>query len=152
MLGEQSGLSSTAREEFERLQFLFNFEVHGSMLTMTRVFAQIKNEDGFTAWPVADEDQEAMYMNTAWEVGWMLLRTLPMLQLAPRAFGSEWAHKWGVLDESFRHGVEELGKLGKQIGYAVIELIDTKFPFAPDNCSTLDAAGQARRRGTWGST
>jgi hypothetical protein len=144
MVGDQSGLSLTARAAFERLQLLFNFEVHGSVLTMNRVFEQMQQQGGFTPWPAQDEPQETMYMNRAAEVGWMLLRTLPMLQLTPQAFGSEWARRWGVLDESFRYTVEALGRLGKPIGYAVVELVDTKFPFTPDTCSTLHA-GEPRR-------
>jgi len=76
-----------------------------------------------------------MYMCREGEVAWMLTRLLPLLQTSARAFGEEWAHRWDVLDESFRYYSEDLGKIGKPIGYAIIELVDRKFPFKPDTCS-----------------
>jgi hypothetical protein len=139
MLRSTSGLSPKTLRELSRWERLFHFEVHGSVLTRAYTVKQIKQYKGFSLWPLPDPDSAAMYMSQAVEVGWMLMRTLPLLQSRAGAFGSEWSHKWTILDESFRYDTEDFGKTGKQIAYAIIELLDKKFPFTPDTCYTAEA-------------
>jgi hypothetical protein len=76
-------------------------------------------------------ETDAMYVNRVAEVAWMVLRTYPLLQLAPGSFGQEWHRKWDILDDSFRVYVGALARLGKKVADAVIALIDSKFDFSP---------------------
>ena len=70
-------------------------------------------------------------MNRSSELGWLILRLLPYLQMTESAFGDGWHRKYLVLDESFRFMVHGLTKLGKKIGEAFITLVDEKFSFKP---------------------
>jgi len=135
MLRGRSGLPPQTVLELERWEQLFHFEVHGSMLTRGYTATQMLRTKRFSLWPLPESDEASMYMCREGEVAWMLTRLLPLLQTSARAFGEEWAHRWDVLDESFRYYSEDLGKIGKPIGYAIIELVDRKFPFKPDTCS-----------------
>ncbi len=141
MLRSTSKLSAETLRELQRWERLFHFEVHGSRLTRALTVKQIKQHKAFSLWPLPEPDPAAMYMCRAVEAGWMLTRTLPLLQVRAGAFGSEWSHKWTILDESFRYDTEEFGKTGKQIAYAIIELLDKKFPFTSDTFY-----GEAARR------
>jgi hypothetical protein len=132
MLRSTSGFSGETLSELQRWERLFNFEVHGSWLTRAYMAKEIKEYAGLSLWPLPEQGTAAMYMCRACEVGWMLMRTLPLLQVRAKAFGEEWSHKWIVLDKSFRYDMECFGETGKQIAYAVIELLDKKFPFNPD--------------------
>ena len=131
MLRSASGLSAETLRELQRWERLFHSEVHGSILTRAYTVKQILEHKAFSLWPLPQPDPAAMYMCRAVEAGWMLTRTLPLLQVRAGAFGDEWSDKWTVLDESFRYDAEGLGKTGKQIAYAIIEVIDRKFPFTP---------------------
>jgi len=139
MLRSGSGLSAETLRELQRWERLFHLEVHGSTLTRASVVKQIKQHKAFSVWPLPEPDSAAMYMCRAGEVGWMLMRTLPLLQVRAGAFGDEWSHKWTVLDESFRYDAELFGKTGKQIAYAVMALLDKKFPFTPNTCYAAEA-------------
>jgi len=152
MLRSKCGLPEEAKRQLKRWEQLFHSEVHGSMLTMAHLHTEWDDTTRLGAWPTLQERPAAMYMNRSAEVHWMVLRTLPFLQLAPRAFGEKWADDWTVLDESFRIDVEALGKLGKpikRIVAAVIKLLDEKLAFSPD-CHYLGAPtaanAEARRR------
>lgn len=140
MLRRTSGLSEETLSELRRWEQLFHLEVHGSMLTRASIVKQITDHKGFSLWPIPETLAAAMYMCRVCEVAWMLTRTLPLLQTDARAFGEEWVHKWNVLDDSFRYDIEAFGKTGKQIAYAIIELVERKFPFTPD-CFSADNSG-----------
>lgn len=132
MLRSKSGLSQEALQELGRWERLFHFEVHGSTLTRASTVSYIRKHRKFSLWPLPVEEEAAMYVCRASEMGWMLTRTLPLLQARAGAFGHDWSEKWTVLDDSFRYDQECFGKTGKPIAYAIIELIDTKFPFTPE--------------------
>lgn len=137
MLGGKSGLAPGELAELRSWEKLFHEEVHGSHLTMACEGRDwLAGRARLSIGPTFEEISFATYMNRVGEVGWMLLRTLPFLQLRARAFGENWAHKWRVLDESFRFYVEALEALGKPIAGAVVAFLEAKFPFSPDTAYT----------------
>ncbi len=70
-----------------------------------------------------------MYMNRASEIAWLLLRSLPYLQVEDNAFGDRWQEKHKILDDSFLYMQKGLSGLGKEIGDAFITLVEKKFSF-----------------------
>lgn len=136
MLGSASGLEETHMRELDRWEQCFHEEVHGSRWTFfTELGPWLKGEKGLSFGPEPNDMAIGMYMNRCNEIGWMFLRTLPYLQLTPRAFGDTWATKWRVLDDSFRVTSEGLGKMEKKIAWAFIALVDRKFDFSPEQTS-----------------
>lgn len=142
MIGPQSGLSQETIKQVQKWDEMFHLEVHGA-----RVTSVFEDQDWMTKGgllpilPTPNLDTLAMYMNRFSEVCWMVLRTFPILQLKPEDFGSDWAEKWRILDESFLHMVQGLGKLGKQIASAIIELVSIKFAFGPGSTYPPEEAG-----------
>ena len=70
-----------------------------------------------------------MYMNRSAEIGWLIVRLLPFLQITPSSFLPEWEAKRAVLGGSFRYMVEELGIMGKRIGTSFVTMVDASFNF-----------------------
>ncbi len=133
MIGPQSGLSEKVRTELRKWTEFFHVEVHG--LRITSAFedhAWMEGRELLSSCPKPNKDTMAMYMNRFCEVCWMLLRTLPLLQLDAQSFGQKWTHKWRVLDDSFYFVVEDLKTQGKKIAEAIIELMKSKFAFPPN--------------------
>lgn len=132
MLGSKSKLSDGTRTALRKWEEFFHLEVHGARITS--VFEDegwIEGKEMLPVLPKPNIDSLGNYMNRFCEVCWMVLRAFPMLQLEPQDFGSNWAEKWQVLDESFRIRAEGLQKQGKEIGPAIIELLSCRFPFSP---------------------
>ncbi|MEQ1916260.1 MAG: hypothetical protein ABL856_06005, partial [Gallionella sp.] len=133
MYGRKSGLSENTISELAKWDSLFDMEVHGNRLSKTDTLDWLKQKESLAFVPKFNELYLAMFMNRINEISWMQLRTLPSLQPEPLSFGDDWTVKWKVLDESFKAAVESLGtQLGKKISPAIIELVETKFPFGPD--------------------
>lgn len=133
--GEQSDLSDRAKQQLDKLRKLFNRQVHGFRLSSHAVGARWLYREGevFSLGPLPDEDAAANFMNRSDAIAWCTLRLLPFLQAQDRRFPNEWRNKWTVLDESFRYSVEGLGRLGKPIAEATIELVEKKFGFSVDD-------------------
>ena len=72
------------------------------------------------------------FSNRACEVGWMILKVLPLLQVTPGQFDAYWAGTWKILDESFRFLSSGLAAEKKPIGAAIVELLEQKFNFSPE--------------------
>lgn len=90
----------------------------------------MKGQGALPVLPKFEEMPFTMFMNRFSEVGWMLHRLIPLLQVAEAPLSDGWRDKWQVLDESFAQTVESLTQqLGKAIGAAVVELVKVKFPF-----------------------
>jgi hypothetical protein len=70
-----------------------------------------------------------MYINRSSELGWMITRLMPYLQMTENAFGDEWHKKRESLDDSFRYMLEGLDGLGKRIGASFIAMMGDKFAF-----------------------
>lgn len=132
MIRKKSGLPADIQKELEIWESFFHEEVHGSRLTFTQDIDWLRGKQPLSLGPVPHEMPIAMYLNRASEIGWLLLRTIPFLQLEPGAFGEEWREKWTVLDDSFRIMIEGLEKMGKKIAQAISVLINVKFTFPED--------------------
>jgi hypothetical protein len=131
-IGTDSGLPDATVDELRRWTDLFHLEVHGSRLTRASEFHEwFTGRNPLPLAPALREQSLAVFANRFVEVSWMVLRCLPLLQLASGAFGEEWAHRWTVLDDSFRHDAEDLWRMGKPIEGAIIHMIDTKLAFTP---------------------
>jgi len=94
MAGASSGLSTGTILELRRWEELFHLEVHGGRITS--VFEDegwVKGLEPLPILPKPDMFSLANYMNRFSEVCWMVLRTLPLLQLNPHDFGADWAEK-----------------------------------------------------------
>jgi hypothetical protein len=103
---------------------MFHEEVHGSKFTLADTgFDWLKGEKPLYIEPVPTEDAIAMYVNRASEIGWLITRMLPFLQLDVNAFGNDWKTKYIVLDESFEIMNQGLEKLGKKIATAFIYFV-----------------------------
>ncbi len=133
MLGKKSCLPSEVLDELEFWEKLFHEEVHGSKFTLAEIGTDwMKGTAPLHLEPIPNKSGMGMYMNRASEIGWLLTRTLPFLQLTENSFGDEWKTKYHILDESFRVMVQGLEKMGKKIATAFIFFVDNKFSF-PDN-------------------
>jgi len=133
MIGEESGLTAEQIYELKRWDKLFNEEVHGSRFSYFMEGGPwLKGEKPLSLGPIPNNPSIGMYMNRSNEIGWMIFRTLPFLQLSSGAFGEEWARKWHILDESFRSAIEDLGHMNKKIAWAIIALVDQKFRLSPE--------------------
>jgi hypothetical protein len=132
MIGKNSNLGEENILELEKWSQLFNSQVHRSRVGYYREMeAAMVNQSGASIGPRFDEDANAVFLNRSHEIGWMMLRALPFLQLDDAPFDEEWGKKWAILDESFRYSIEGLGKLGKKISFAFIALIENKFSSSP---------------------
>jgi hypothetical protein len=92
-----------------------------------RLFVEKRTE--IVLGPVADDLNEAMYMNRCSELGWMILRLLPYMRRTETPQDDAWDNKWRLLDDSFKMMADGLAGLGKKIAPAMIEFIEKKFPF-----------------------
>lgn len=133
MIGEKSGLPSEHIKELAFWNRLFHLQVHGSRFTYYLdsggwIFNPQKL---FSLGPLPSKDACVMFMNRSVEISWMILRSLPFVQLPEHLFDGDWPERWSVLDESFRFSVEGLADSGKRIGSAFICLIENKFAFSP---------------------
>ncbi|MGF6648995.1 hypothetical protein [Paraburkholderia sp. GAS82] len=130
MTGSLSGLTQETRDELAQWDALFDFEVHGARLSLAGAKGWMKGREPLPILPRFEEEQFALFMNRYCEVGWMLHRLTPAIQSSDAPFPAAWMEKWRVLDDSFQITVNSLTKqLGKRIGAAIVELVNTKFPF-----------------------
>ena len=135
MVGKESGLPTDDIAEMEILRDMYHEEVHGGMSTFMHDLKTIVIDKKLPTIGPRPHDKNldmALYMNRACEIGWMVLRSLPYLQLKARAFGDDWSDRWLLLDEAFRMQVESLGEDGKPIGHIFSRMVDAKFAFDPE--------------------
>jgi len=132
ILGEKSGFSLEVRKELESWSRLFNTEAHRGLFTLFRASHLLLDRQRMVVGPANDEMSESMYMNRCTEVCWMMHRLLPFMRRAETPKDAEWDRKWKLLDDSFKMMVDGLAGLGKKIAPAMVELVNTKFAFAPD--------------------
>lgn len=135
MIRKKSGLREDTIDELQIWEKLFHEEVHGSRLTyVINGNKWIKGQMSLSMGPNPNDLACSLYMNRVNELGWLMLRLFPYLQLEPNSFGPDWAKKWLILDDSFRMMIKELEKIGKKIAAAFADFIDIKFQFNPDTC------------------
>lgn len=131
MTGSQSGLSTSTLAELAKWDALFDMETHGGRLSAGKALDWMKGKGPLPVLPKFEEMPFGMFMNRFGEVGWMLHRLIPLLQVSEAPLSEEWCKKWQILDESFEQNVESLTvQCGKAIGAAIVELVNVKFPFA----------------------
>jgi hypothetical protein len=127
--GDGSGLSQPTRDALKNWNGLFDRETHGANFSMANALLEAEAE-GVAVLPVYSEKTHAIYVNRYCEIGWMTHRLLPLVQASGCSYPEEWAKKWATLDECFETSVERLtSQLGKPIGEAIVEFVQTKFPF-----------------------
>lgn len=119
---------------------MFNPEVHGDKYSGSHLFMSwYRDGRGLPVYPEYDIEFGSVYLNRAGDLGWMLLRLLPLLQPEPSAFSSAWAGRWAILDDSFlvyNRGLIKIGKPGlTEIAEGIKALIDVRFAFGPDSSS-----------------
>lgn len=135
MTGKNSDLSAETIRWLRQWTSIFNLQVHGSHLTTASEFGDwVRKVGPLSIGPVPQEKSITLYINSSPEVHWLILRVLPFLQLSPGAFGTSWAAKWQVLDESFNFYQAGFEALGKPMGTAVRRLIEEKFTLTPVHC------------------
>ena len=130
MVGKESGLSEKTIVELQRWDDMFDLELHGLRLSLTETGDWLKGVGGLNFMPQLNETNLAMFMNRFAEVGWMLHRLIPIMQLESQMFSSQWAEKWCALDRSFKGFADGLTQIGKPIGGAIVELVNAKFLFS----------------------
>lgn len=135
MSGDASGLTEKTRKEIQQWANLFDYEIHGSRLSKTEQFGWFKGEEAVpNLLPRRLGSSDSMMFNRYNELAWMLLRLLPMLQIDPFEFTPRWKQEWGALESWLSGAVNSLtDELGKPVGAAISELVNTKFPFNPES-------------------
>jgi len=139
MAGSKSGLSPKSIEDLRLWIDLFNLEVHGSKLSFTAAIGWIQGNEPLTVYPKYQQLPATMYGNRVCEVAWMAHRLLPLLQHSAMRFSDEWDDKWRALDRRFRDIVRHSADQQElKVGLAVIELLETKFPFSESTLYPLE--------------
>ena len=130
MTGKDSGMSQDTIDELRKWDALFDAEVHGSRLSLADAMPFMKGVGPLPALPQWKEQSFALFMNRFTEVCWTIHRLIPMMQPPGVLMPDDWAARWKVVDDSHELAVVALSAdLGKKIGNAFKELVDTKFPF-----------------------
>jgi hypothetical protein len=134
MIRKDSGLDQDVINELHFWEQFFNEEVHGSKLSYFSDGGEwIMGKRQLSIGPVPVERANAMYMNRSSEIGWLITRIFPLLQLEPLCFGNTWANKLSILDDSFRIMIMGLENLKKKIATAFMTFVDKKFSFTANS-------------------
>ena len=127
LIGEKSGLSADTQEDMFVFQEILHGAVHKSKLNLYRLFIPwVRGEKSLPIYPTYDEDAASLYMNPSQAIGWMVVRTLPLLQTEPGEFPAQWQEKWQILDDSFK---VMIGAHPKRMARSVEEVVGKKFIF-----------------------
>lgn len=138
MSGSKSGLSLATIEELAVWDRLFNYEVHGGRLSLANAQGFMKGQEKLPIFPQFRERDFAMFMNRYCEIAWMTHRLIPLVQPPAIPFDQLWKEKWNVIDESFGVVSSSLTREnGKAIGAAIVEYVNTKFPFSASSTFPL---------------
>ncbi len=130
MTGARSGLSQTTINELAIWDDMFDWETHGSRLSLSSSLSWMQGQEPLSVLPEFLEREFAMFMNRYCEIAWMVHRLLPMIQFSEAPLGNSWNEKWCIIDTSFELMVTSLTvQAGKPIGAAIVEFVKQKFPF-----------------------
>ena len=130
MTGARSGLSQTTIDELAIWDDMFDWETHGSRLSLSASLSWMQGQEPLSVLPEFLEREFAMFMNRYCEIAWMAHRLLPMIQFSEAPLGNSWNEKWCIIDASFELMVTSLTvQAGKPIGVAIVEFVRQKFPF-----------------------
>jgi len=137
MVGSESNLSQSTIDALKKWDELFDYEVHGSRLSLADSQGWLKGIEPLPVLPTFKPKQFAIFANRFTEIGWMLCRLVPLLQPANAPMSETWKKKWQVIDTSFGIAVESLSEVGKKIGTAMVEFVKAKFPFSENSAFPL---------------
>ncbi|MBC8740617.1 hypothetical protein F6X40_28715 [Paraburkholderia sp. UCT31] len=130
MTGSDSGLGTDITDVLAKIDALYDFEVHGSRLSLTRAEDYMKGEGPLPVLPAFTERDFAWFMNRYNEVAWSLHRLVPAMQPPDAPMPTDWADRWTLVDESFDICARSLTEqLGKKFGDAYADFMKVKFPF-----------------------
>lgn len=130
LLRKDSGLPQETIKELGIWERMFHEEVHGSKFSFGAELLKWSRGKGEPSiGPTLDETSWSNYMNRAVEIGWLIVRLFPYLQPTENAFGEGWHRKHEILDDSFRCAEQSLSENCKEIGEAIMKLVDEKFSF-----------------------
>lgn len=128
-MGKTSGLAGDVQDDLKVWDDFFHLEMHGGAISLWQELTELSKGRLLQIGPSVVQDAYVLYINRSAELGWMVTRLLPYLQINAGEFGANWEAKRQILDESFRHMVEGLSNLGKRLGGLFITMMDTKFSF-----------------------
>lgn len=127
LMGKESGLSDSSIKHLKSLRRTLHNSVHKSKLTISQIYSPfIRGEYPLSIFPKIDEESSSMYMNISQFIGWITLKTFPLLQSSENKFPLKWQEKYKVLDESFEKAI---GEFTQPLGRAVEELVEKKYKF-----------------------
>lgn len=127
IIGPGSGLSSAAQRDLGLFVQGLHMAVHKGQTNFLWGFKKWVYKQPLPFFPPWDESLASLYLNSSAFLGWMILRTLPLLQFEDGEFSDRWLKRYQVLDESFR---EMVADFSKTLGRSVEELLQKKFDFA----------------------
>jgi len=113
----------------KRWDDFFHLEMHGGSISLAQELKELSEGRLLQIGPSIVQDAYVLYINRSSELGWMITRLLPFLQVSEDAFGPDWQRKRRVLDDSFRYMLEGFSNLGKRLGASFITMMDTEFVF-----------------------
>lgn len=130
MTGKTSELSSETLDELAAWDVLFDHETHGGVLTRAHTTDWLRGSKPLSLVPEFSENIFALFVNRYCEISWMTHRLLPLIQPQGLPFAQPWKDKWASMDKCYQSIVESLStQLNKKIGRAIVELVNSKFPF-----------------------
>lgn len=133
MKGHESGLTQSTKTQLTRINNLYDYEVHGSRLSLSRSMDWYTSDVPLHCLPVFNEKDFVVFLNRYSEIAWMFFRLLPNLQRPGHPLPEPWGEKFEVLDGAFRQMVGSLkNEEGDEIGLAIVEYIDHAFPFSEE--------------------
>jgi hypothetical protein len=127
MIGHSSGLNSEAQQDLDLFVQGLHMAVHKSQTNFLWGFKKWFYKEPLTFFPPWDESLANLYLNSSSFLGWMILRTLPLLQLEDGEFSDHWMTRYQVLNESFK---DMVASFPDRLGRSVEEFLQKKFDFA----------------------
>jgi hypothetical protein len=126
--GESSGLDN--RSDLTSWTRFENQETHGSLVTTLVGFSDwLDGTGGLPIGPDPNSRHHRLYLSRSLEVGQMMLRVLPILQV-DAVMGDEWDERWKLLDAVLSDWWQDEKQVAKYLP-AYGELLMKKFDFDP---------------------
>lgn len=128
-IGKDSGLQRwEALKDWDRMM---NYETHGAVITtVIEGAAWLDGRGDLPLGPAQDPYNQRLYVSRSLEIGHLVLRLLPLLQVN-RPFGNGWNERWHCLDGMLADNWTSDERTARYMP-AFYELLTTKYPFAPE--------------------
>jgi hypothetical protein len=134
MIGKESGLSGSTIELLAKLRNVYNYEVHGSRMSMTDCLDWLRGEASLPIVTHFNSKNCGLFINRYCEVCWLIHRLVPNLQYKKMLLDMQWKSKWAIIDDSFSFLETAIAEeCGKPMGDALKEFVKEKFPFNADS-------------------